>query len=303
MRPSSATFSRRKASGLANPERRQQTRRRQPTFIVGGVRGVHHAGIQLARPTVYGHRLGPEHRPAHYAGTQPGASQRVARAHLPGTGAPRRGLLRRLPNPSPKGRRRSSSSACWRLGAFFGTLALLLAAVDSTAVAYGTARRPADRLAHRPRRPRTQVVWMILRDSLFLVALGPAIGLLRPGRRLPESVLDNPLTRSALRLSPFRCHRRSSRVPPRAPRFRSIRARFSATIDRGQGRCGPLFLFQDGGERVNTFASRVLHLGLLVRVSAIDLNWRDAFRSEEVAALAIASSGMRAASREARGCA
>ena len=65
------------------------------------------------------------------------------------------------------------------LGGFFGTLALVLAAVGLYGVvAYGTARRTGEigiRIALGA--PRFQVVWMILRDSLLLVGIGLAIGL------------------------------------------------------------------------------------------------------------------------------
>jgi ABC-type antimicrobial peptide transport system permease subunit len=79
------------------------------------------------------------------------------------------------------------------LGAFFGSLALLLAAVGLYGVvAYGTARRTGEiglRIALGA--PRAQVVWMILRDSLVLVALGLALGLpaALAGARAVESVL------------------------------------------------------------------------------------------------------------------
>jgi ABC-type antimicrobial peptide transport system permease subunit len=79
------------------------------------------------------------------------------------------------------------------LGAFFGTLALLLAAVGLYGVvAYGTARRTGEiglRIALGA--PRARVVWMILRDALFLVAVGLALGLpaALAGARAVESVL------------------------------------------------------------------------------------------------------------------
>jgi ABC-type antimicrobial peptide transport system permease subunit len=60
------------------------------------------------------------------------------------------------------------------LGAFFGTLALVLAAVGLYGVAaYNTARRTSEiglRIALGA--PRHQVIWMIMRDSLLLVAIG-----------------------------------------------------------------------------------------------------------------------------------
>jgi predicted lysophospholipase L1 biosynthesis ABC-type transport system permease subunit len=65
------------------------------------------------------------------------------------------------------------------LAGFFGGLALLLAAVGLYGVvAYGTARRAGEigvRLALGA--PNGQVLWMVLRDALTLVALGLAAGL------------------------------------------------------------------------------------------------------------------------------
>jgi ABC-type antimicrobial peptide transport system permease subunit len=65
------------------------------------------------------------------------------------------------------------------IGGFFGTLALVLAAVGLYGlVAYGTARRTGEigiRIALGAR--RTQVLWMILRDSLAMVGAGLALGL------------------------------------------------------------------------------------------------------------------------------
>jgi predicted permease len=65
------------------------------------------------------------------------------------------------------------------LGGFFGTLALILAAIGLYGVvAYGTARRTGEigvRIALGARRP--QVVWMVLRDALVLVLAGLIVGL------------------------------------------------------------------------------------------------------------------------------
>jgi ABC-type antimicrobial peptide transport system permease subunit len=65
------------------------------------------------------------------------------------------------------------------LSGFFGGLALLLAAVGLYGVvAYGTARRAGEigiRIALGAE--RGQVLWLVLRDALALVALGLAIGL------------------------------------------------------------------------------------------------------------------------------
>src|ERR1035441_7491991 len=136
---------------------------------------------------------------------------------------------------------------------FFGTLALVLAAVGLYGVvAYGTARRTGEiglRIALGA--PRAQVVWMILRDSLLLVALGLAIGLpaALAGARAVQSVLfgiqpADPFTFATTAAllaaiggaaaflparpappphppprAPPRPHRRRRRVPPRAPRL------------------------------------------------------------------------------------
>ena len=65
------------------------------------------------------------------------------------------------------------------IGGFFGILALALAAVGLYGVvSYGTARRAREigiRIALGAR--RGEVVWMVLRDGLLLVAAGLALGL------------------------------------------------------------------------------------------------------------------------------
>jgi predicted permease len=79
------------------------------------------------------------------------------------------------------------------LSGFFGALALLLAGVGLYGViAYGMARRRSEigiRIALGAR--RAQVVWMVLRGSLALVALGLAIG-------LPAALLAGRTVRSLL---------------------------------------------------------------------------------------------------------
>ena len=169
----------------------------EPTFIVGVVRDVHHAGIQkLARPTVY---------VAIDQGLNAGRPTMLVRSQGPPNAllAP---IYRELERLGPRiafadfrTLRQQVDDSIFEqrllaaLGAFFGTLALLLAAVGLYGVvAYGTARRTGEiglRIALGA--PRAQVVWMILRDSLLLVALGLAMGLpaALAGARAVESVL------------------------------------------------------------------------------------------------------------------
>jgi predicted permease len=89
------------------------------------------------------------------------------------------------------------------LGGFFGSLALVLSGIGLYGVvAYGAARRTGEiglRIALGAR--RAQVVWMILRDSLLLVAIGLALGLpaALAAARTVESILfgippEDPLT-------------------------------------------------------------------------------------------------------------
>jgi predicted permease len=169
----------------------------EPTFIVGVVRDVRHAGIQKpVKPTVY---------VAIDQGQNSGLPAMLVRTQAPPNAllAPIYRELGRLgPNIAIGDirtlRQRVDDSIFEQrmlaaLGAFFGTLALVLAAVGLYGVvAYGTARRTGEiglRIALGA--PRAQVVWMILRDSLILVALGLVIGLpaALAGARAVESVL------------------------------------------------------------------------------------------------------------------
>jgi predicted permease len=168
-----------------------------PVFIVGVVRDVRHNGIQQpAKPTVY---------VAIDQGTNDWPPTILVRTLATPT-ALVPAIYRELPRLGPniaigdiRTLRQQVDESIFEqrmlaaLGAFFGTLALVLAAVGLYGVvAYGTARRTGEiglRIALGA--PRAQVVWMILRDSLFLVALGLAIGLpaALAGARAVESVL------------------------------------------------------------------------------------------------------------------
>jgi predicted permease len=169
----------------------------EPTYIVGVVPDVRHSGIQKpAAPTVYV-PLGP--------GKNPSLPTILVRTQAPPMAllAPiYRGLGRLGPSIAigdfgTLSQQVDNSIFEQRmlaaLGAFFGTLALVLAAVGLYGVvAYGTARRTGEiglRIALGA--PRDQVVWMILRDSLLLVALGLAVGLpaALAGARAVESIL------------------------------------------------------------------------------------------------------------------
>jgi hypothetical protein len=175
--------------GEANPETRHlsfddsRPEGGEPIFIVGVVRDIRHSAIQApARPTVYvAVDQGANHgNPVLLLSTRlaPAALLRPIYAELariaPGI-AP--GDLRTL------GKQVDDSIFEQRLlaviGGFFGVLALVLAAVGLYGVvSYGTARRSAEigiRIALGAR--RTQVVWLILKESLILVAIGLAVGL------------------------------------------------------------------------------------------------------------------------------
>ena len=167
------------------------------TQIVGIVRDMHHYGIQKeSRPTVY---VPEVQKPSGWPPTM------VVRTQMPP-----RVLLGRI-----YGELRAADGAIAvtniasleeqvddsifeqrmlaALGGFFGTLALVLAAVGLYGVvAYGTARRTGEigiRIALGAR--RAQVVWMILRDSLALVAIGLALGL--PAALVAARAVDSVL--------------------------------------------------------------------------------------------------------------
>jgi predicted permease len=169
----------------------------EPVYIVGVVRDVHHAGIQKPPvPTVYS----PSGQ-----GVARGLPTILVRTHTPpATLLP--ALYRELSKIGPSIAFESISTLrqavddsifeqrmLAAIGGFFGVLALILAAVGLYGVvAYNTARRTAEigvRMALGA--PRLQVVWMILRDSLMLVAAGLLLGLpaALAAARAVESVL------------------------------------------------------------------------------------------------------------------
>jgi predicted permease len=169
----------------------------EPTYIVGVVHDIRHTGIQKpAEPTVYL----PIDRdrnagfPAMLVRTQASPTvmlpllYRELRRLGPTIGIADLRTLQQQIDDSIFEQRLLAA-----LGAFFGVLALVLAAVGLYGVvAYGTARRTGEiglRIALGA--PRPQVIWMILRDSLLLVALGLALGLpaALAGARAVESVL------------------------------------------------------------------------------------------------------------------
>ena len=155
----------------------------EPTFIVGVVRDIRHAGIQKpSRPTVYvpidqGQNAGLAtillRTQAPPAGLIPSIYRELGRIGRSITLNKIRTLRQEVDDSIYEQRILAA------LGGFFGALALVLAAVGLYGVvSYGAARRTGEigiRIALGA--PRAGVVWMILRDSLALVALGLAIGL------------------------------------------------------------------------------------------------------------------------------
>jgi predicted permease len=155
----------------------------EPVFIEGVVRDIRHSGVQeRARPTVYLPidqysnsgapilLLRTQAEPAALLRPIYGEMRRISRGLLI---ADMHTLRSRIDDSIFEQRLLAA------IGAFFGILALMLAAVGLYGVvSYGTARRLQEigiRIALGAR--RGQVVWMILRDSLVLVGVGLAIGL------------------------------------------------------------------------------------------------------------------------------
>jgi predicted permease len=155
----------------------------EPTFIVGVVRDIHHAGIQApSKPTVYipidqdknaGNPTILLRTQAPPASLVPALYRELARIG-PAIAIAAVRTLRQQVDDSIFQQRMLAA-----IGGFFGTLALVLAAVGLYGVvSYSAARRTAEigiRIALGA--ARRQVVWMILRDALLLVAVGLALGL------------------------------------------------------------------------------------------------------------------------------
>uniref|UniRef100_Q01QE6 Permease n=1 Tax=Solibacter usitatus (strain Ellin6076) TaxID=234267 RepID=Q01QE6_SOLUE len=154
----------------------------EPTFIVGVVRDIHHAGIQTpSKPTVYipidqdknaGNPTILLRTQAAPAALVPTLYRELARVSPAIALADVRTLRQQVDDSIFQQRMLAA------IGGFFGTLALVLAAVGLYGVvSYSAARRTAEigiRIALGA--ARTQVVWMILRDALLLVAVGLALG-------------------------------------------------------------------------------------------------------------------------------
>ena len=154
-----------------------------PVYIVGVVRSIRQEGLrEQPAPTVYvpSTQMGNSWPP-----TMLVRSQLAERALLT---AIHRELNRLGPGAAlaePQTIRQQIDDSIFRermlatLSGFFGALALLLAAVGLYGVvAYGTARRAGEigiRIALGAE--RGQVLWMVLRDALALVAVGLLIGL------------------------------------------------------------------------------------------------------------------------------
>jgi predicted permease len=150
------------------------------TWIVGVVRDIRHYGIRQApKPTVYlpvdqGRNFGL-HTLLVRTTLPPMPLLPPLYGVAPGVALRSFGTIRQHVDDSIFEQRLLAT-----LSGFFGVLALLLAAVGLYGiVAYGTAGRTGEigiRIALGAR--RGQVLWMILRDSLALVSIGLALGLL-----------------------------------------------------------------------------------------------------------------------------
>jgi predicted permease len=155
----------------------------EPTFIVGVARDIRHDGIQTpAKPTVYLpiQRSVAQGLPTFVVRTRSAPAALMQQLYRecakigPSIALQSFGTLRSHVDDSIYEQR-----ALAAIGGAFGLVALLLAAVGLYGVvSYSTARRTSEigiRIALGSPRPR--VVWMILRDSLTLVAIGLVVGL------------------------------------------------------------------------------------------------------------------------------
>jgi predicted permease len=176
--------------GIANPVGRilsfddEKPEGGEPTFIVGVARNIREDGLREAvKPRVY--------TPASQPSIARGDPVVLVRAQAPPSGmvpALRRELARLGPEVAmtdPRTIERHIDDSIFQerilatLSGFFGALALLLAGVGLYGVvAYGTARRAAE-IGVRIALGATggNVLWMVLRDALLLVAIGLAAGI------------------------------------------------------------------------------------------------------------------------------
>ena len=153
-----------------------------PTYIVGVVRDIPHQGLrEKMTPTVY---LPVDQMPAGF-GMVLLQSARPLEALLPAIRREAAKLGPDITTSDPRTIRQRIDESIFRdrmvatVGGFFGGLALLLAAIGLYGVmAYATARRAREigiRIAMGAR--RGEVLWMVLRGALLLVAAGLTIGL------------------------------------------------------------------------------------------------------------------------------
>jgi len=155
----------------------------EPTFIVGVVRDIPHLGLrERTSPTVYvpATQFSMDYEPTILvrSALPPASMSQGIRAELAKID-PQIALAQ-----EPRTIRQAIDESVFQdrllalLGAFFGALALALAAIGLYGVvAYGTARRTGEfgiRIALGAQ--RGSVLWMVLRDALLLVGAGLAIG-------------------------------------------------------------------------------------------------------------------------------